>query len=81
MAYKEKSKVLQLRYSLKRVNRQTNEAIFTLWDDKEAIGTLRIYHRKIVDQSKRMGSLGYIRDPKQGHFPERIVIKELKTGA
>ena len=83
MAYKTKSDTLQLRYNLKKIIPQRNEAIFTIRknDDNEAIGELRLFHRKIVDQSKKMGTQGYIKNPNQGHFPERIVIKGIKSTA
>ena len=81
MPYQEKSGTLQLRYYLKKILPQTNEAVFTLRkaDTGEAVGQMTLFHRKIIDQSKRQGTDGFISKPTVHHFPERIVIKSQKA--
>ena len=65
-----------LRMRLHNVSPQANTATFTLTnEDGEPMGKLILYYRKIIDQSKKMGSEGYIKFPKEHHFPDRFVIK------
>ena len=74
------NETLQLRMSLERIITQRNQAVFILRkaENGEAIGKMYIYHRKIVDQTQKMGSEGSITNPRREHFPERIVIKGQK---
>jgi len=61
---------------LLNVSLTTHTATFQLWgENNEPIGTLKLYYRKIIDHSQKMGSEGEIRNPSEGHFPDRIIIK------
>ena len=73
---------MKITYNLDKINGQTNEAIFVLRKaDGEAVGKMILLHRKVVDQSERMGSLGYIKNPKPEQFPGKFIISKPLVGS
>jgi len=73
---------LQLWMELQRINRSSNEAIFTLRrkDDGAAIGRLSLFHRRIINRSRGQGSEGSITNPPEHYFPSRITVDRKPEG-